>query len=562
MKNKISFPGWKSWLIVLIFIVLFSLPRLVDLGMYATADEPAYLKNSASFYYLLKEGRFAETDVIIHPGVVNLWAGALSYFIFLPEYADHQFATYPISDLHFRNIVEGSGYVQMELLALSRAVTITIQAIILGAGLYYGMRVFGRWPAVIGFLLICFDPFYFANSRILQPDGILAASLLLSVLAYLDYIQTEQKVSLAVSGIGAGLCWLSKLVGIVLGPMILGMAVFAWWRHHRGDYRKARTLLGDLLLWLVVALIIFTVLWPVMWVEPLTTLTTNFKRTFMLSSQVNSPMFFNGSLNQEGEFGLKYFYYYGLVLLNYTTPLILFGLGALLFFWRGREKSKDRIISLPTIGLLIALVLFLTMMTFSIKKAERYVVAAFIMIDLLAGVGYWMLVRRLKAAWPKVSKWAVPVGITVVMSFQALLIVRIAPYYHSYFNPVLGNAERFFSQYQVGWGEGLDQAARYLNLKDGMNKKTVFSWYSATFDLFYEHRSIEFHIPPVMLDNQFDEILEGDYAVVYISQWQRQPDTKLIQYLIDKEPEYIVEINGFEYVKVYNLNELQAQPGE
>ncbi|MEN8241411.1 MAG: glycosyltransferase family 39 protein [Chloroflexota bacterium] len=562
MKGKLNFPEWKNWLIVLIFMGVFIFPRVFSLGTYATADEPAYLRSSGSFYYLLKEGRFAETDLIIHPGVINLWAGALGYYTTLPEYAEHPLAQYPISDLHFRQIIERSGHVQMELLAISRAMTVLIQALILGAALFYGLRVLGRWPAVIGFSLICFDPFYFANSRILQPDGILAASILLSVLAYLDYLKTGKRSSLLVSGAAAGLGWLSKLVGIVLGPMILGVGGYAWWRNHRGDRRKAFVLFRDLALWLVIALIVFAALWPVMWVEPITTLVANFKQTFLLSSEVNSPMFFNGRLNQEGEFGLGYFYYYLVAIYNYTTPLILFGLGLLGVFWRGRKASEQEKLSFAAVGLSIVLLIFLTVMTFSSKKAERYVVTAFILLDLLAGVGYWFLVNKVLTAYPRVRSWAAAGGMVVIIGLQALLVLNTAPYYHSYFNPMRGSSERFSQQFQVGWGEGLDEAARYLNEQEGIKGKTVFTWYSATFDLFYNQRSIEFHIPPTLLDVQFEEIMTGDYAIVYISQWQRQPETKLIQFLIDKEPEYTVNINGFEYVKVYNLNTLRAEPGD
>lgn len=562
MKLKISFPDWKNWLIVLVFIGVFVFPRIVDLGTYATADEPAYLRNSASFYYLIKEGRFSETDLIIHPGVVNQWAGALGYRISFPAYADHALTEYPISDALFRQIIERSGHLQMEILAISRAVTIAFQAVILGAALFYGIRVLGRWLAVIGFSLICFDPFYFANSRILQPDGILAASILLSILAYLDYLQSGRRSSLIVSGMAAGLGWLSKLVGVVVGPMLLGLAVVTWWRNYRGDRKKAIILIRDLVIWLAAALLIFAALWPVMWAEPITTLVTYFRQTFLLSAEVNSPMFFNGRLNPVGEFGLEYFYYYPVAMYNYTTPLILFGLASLVGFWRSKKVTNGEEFKTSLVGLLIGLAIFLILMTFSIKKAERYVVTAFLLLDLLAGAGYWMLVKNLKAVFPNLRGWALTVGMLLVIGIQAWLVTDTAPYYHSYYNPMRGSPERFFEQFQVGWGEGLDQAANYLNSQPKMNEKTVFVWYSATFDLFFDHRSKEFHIWPSLLDEQFEEIMGADYAVVYISQWQRQPDSKLIKFLSEEEPEYIVKINGFEYVKIYNLAVLNAQVGD
>jgi hypothetical protein len=564
MEERFNPPRWINWFLVLVFMGVFITPRLVSLGSYATADEPLYLKSSASYYYLLREKRFNETDLIIHPGIGNLWAGAAGFFAIFPEYASDERTEFPIADLHFRQIVRSSDHTPLEMLAIGRAATLLIQTLILGAALYFCIRVIGRWPAFIAFLLVSFDPFYFANSRILQPDGILAASLILSVISFIDYLQNNRKISLLASGIGAGLCWLSKLVGIVSGLMILGVAVFYWWWNYRKDWRKASLVFRDLALWLIVAFVVFVALWPMMWVEPIDTLVAYFRQSFLMSQDINSPMFFNGELNPEGEFGLDYFYYYPIVLFNLTTPLVLLGLisGAAAYFWDRVKKERPAETNFPLAGLFIALVIYLTIMTLSSKKAERYVVSAFLLLDLLAGMGYWLLLKQLKRVFPNARSYMAAVLVSLVVGSQALLVWQISPYYHSYYNPLWGNADRYFEWNPVGWGEGLDQAARYLNSKEAMDKKVVYVWYSATFDLFYDHRSKELSIPPSELDAQFEEIIAADYAIIYISQWQRQPNTTLIQYLADKQPEYVVEINGFEYVKVYNMADLRAQTVE
>lgn len=538
---------------------VFIAPRLIGLGTYATSDEPLYLKSSASFYYLLRERRFNETDLIIHPGMVNLWAGAAGFYAIFPEYASDNRTEFPIADLHFREVFGKSGHTPLEMLAAGRAATVLIQTLILGSALYFLIRLVGHWPAFIAFLLVSFDPFYFANSRILQPDGIMAASLLLSVISYIDYLQNNRRISLAASGIGAGLCWLSKLVGIVLGPMVLGIVVVYWWRNYRRDWRMASLLFRDLAVWLVVALVIFVALWPMLWVEPIDTLVAYFRQSFLMSQDVNSPMFFNGELNPEGEFGFDYFYYYLIVIFNKTTPLVLLGLvfGAAVYFWKPGEDEKGTETNYLLLGLLIALLIFLVTMSLNSKKSDRYVLSVFIMLDLLAGIGYWLLIRRLQRVFPHTRAFLAITPVMIVIGLQAFLVLRIAPYYHSYYNPMWSSPDRYFARYQVGSGEGLDQAARYLNSQEDMENKVVFSWYSATFDLFYDHRSKAIFIHEN--DAHFEQIMAADYAVIYISQWQRQSDKKLIQYLADKQPEYIIEINGFEYVKVYNIVDLRAQ---
>lgn len=564
MREKNFRPSLINWFLMIVFVGVFVVPRLANLGTYTTADEPLYLKSSASFYYLLREGRFDETDLIIHPGMVNLWAGAAGYFLIFPEYAQHPDTSFPIGDHPFRVITEQSGHQHTEMLAYGRGITVLIQALLLGIALYFGQRVLGRWPAFIGFLVLSFDPYYFANSRILQPDGILAASLVLSLLAFLDFQKTGKYSSLVISGLGAGLCWLSKLVGIVLGPMVFGMAVFAWVRSPREQRKRAVLVARDLLVWLLVAVVLLIVLWPAMWSSPLDLLGAYFKQSFLMSQDVNSPMFFNGELNPEGEFGLGYWYYYLYILFNLTTPVVLLGLttGLILYFWKNSKKNFGAGNKSPEFSILIALVIFLVLLTLSSKKADRYAVSAFLMLDLLAGSGIWMLAKQLKIALPKL-KIAVSVGLVgVLVGLQVFFVWRIAPYYHAYYNPLWGNAERYADRFQIGWGEGLNRAAIYLNKQKGSSKPVVYTWYGAVFDFYYDDRSHEIFISPELMDSQFEEILLADYAVIYISQWKRQPDTLLIRYLADKQPEHIVEINGFEYVKVYNMRDLQMPENE
>jgi hypothetical protein len=283
-----------------------------------------------------------------------------------------------------------------------------------------------------------------------------------------------------------------------------------------------------------------------------------------MSQDVNSPMFFDGIMVPDGEFGLPFFYYYLYVLFNLTTPLVLLGLvfGAVSSMWRREKDEADLKLNSVAAGLAIALVVFLVIMTFSSKKADRYVVSAFLIMDLLAGAGFWLLITQLRRVLPKARAYLGAAIVVVVVGLQAFLVWEIAPYYHSYYNPLWGSADRYAERFQVGWGEGLDQAARYLNGKDNISQNVVYSWYSATFDLFYNKRSKEIFISLELLDDQFEEILAGDYAVVYISQWQRQPDALLIKFLADKQPEYTVVINGFEYVKVYNLKEIADQAAD
>ena len=67
-------------------LLALGLPRLLALGRFVTADEPAWGKNSASFYYALSTGDYAATYQLAHPGVTTMWAGAAAYHLQFPQY--------------------------------------------------------------------------------------------------------------------------------------------------------------------------------------------------------------------------------------------------------------------------------------------------------------------------------------------------------------------------------------------------------------------------------------------------------------------------------------------
>jgi hypothetical protein len=107
--------------------------------------------------------------------------------------------------------------------------------------------------------------------------------------------------------------------------------------------------------------------------------------------------------------------------------------------------------------------------------------------------------------------------------------------------------------YYVGWGEGLDQMARYLNQKPGAAQLEVSSWY---------HRElIPFFLGSAdRLDPKGDTDLmpwhTADYVVFYLNQVQRDnPSQALVNYIRSLEPEHVVHLKGIDYAWLYRTPE-------
>ena len=161
----------------------------------------------------------------------------------------------------------------LRILVAGRRTIILLGLLILALSFLFARRLFGMLPALVGFLLIAFDPFHIALSRVLHVDGLLADLSLLSLLAFLVYQQERGKAALVVSAVAAGLAWLTKSPGLFLIPLIALLALFdllrsksdwgeAGWRTSSLQYAKA------LAAWGAIAALVFCLLWPAMWVRP------------------------------------------------------------------------------------------------------------------------------------------------------------------------------------------------------------------------------------------------------------------------------------------------------
>jgi hypothetical protein len=143
-----------------------------------------------------------------------------------------------------------------------------------------------------------------------------------------------------------------------------------------------------------------------------------------------------------------------------------------------------------------------------------------------------------------------------VISSQAFLAIRNYPYYINYYNPLMGGSTRAPQMMMIGWGEGLDQAARYLNQLPGAKEFQVMSYYpDGSFSYFFDGKTQP--LPDEWGGDGSNQFTGIDYVVLYAHQWQRQvPNAQLLAYFDQLTPEYVVKIDGLDYAKVYSLERI------
>jgi 4-amino-4-deoxy-L-arabinose transferase-like glycosyltransferase len=567
-------PGsWRGWLAVCVLAAAIFFPRFLGLVQYVTPDEHLWLTRSANFYYALSHLDFTNTYQRQHPGVTIMWAGALGFIWQYPLYRGTGLGqiNYTTLERYLRN--NQASVTALDLLVAGRTVVVAGQTLVLLLAYLCAVPLIGFGPAFLGFLLIAFDPFHVALTRLLHLDGLLADLMLLSLLAYLHFSRSRRIWSLALSGAAAGLSWLTKSPGFILVPVVGLLALFEMWKNRASFHRHSWARLSWKHLWPPVAwglvgVVTFVALWPAMWVAPLNML----RRVFSMATTYaeeghSSPVFFDGTVFSEGGIGPEYLQFYPLTYLWRSTPTTLIGLGLFLaaaLVWRkaARQGHASQTAAGYTVGsLLLMCLIFWLVMDVGSKKFDRYLLPVYPPLELLAGMGWWAAASWLaqRVSGPMTGGWRralTPLLLVVAVAAHGWLTAATYPYYLSYYNPLLGGGAQATKVMQIGWGEGLDQAARYLNQKPNRDNLRIFSWYAiGSFSYFFQGKSNYIHASEDIKENQWKQVLNANYAVIYVHQWQRQTPRRLLEYLQDKTPEYTVWINGIEYVRIYNLKE-------
>ena len=518
--------------------------RAAALDRFVTPDEGAWSGRSEHFLTALRAGDNARTFQTEHPGVTTMWAGVAARL--------------------WRSVFPGEGeegWTEGDPnITAGRAFAVLANTLVLLLAFGFGWRLFGLLPALLGFLLIALNPFHVAHSRILHLDGMLSSFLLLALLALLSFLRHRQPLDLIISGVAAGLSWLTKSPSFFLIPFVLLLGLLDLVRNlHERDGRPLAVLVWQsvwpLIVWGFAGMSTFTLLWPAMWADPLGTVSRVLAPALgHAQGGHGDPVFFEGRIFADGRIDASVWQFYPVSYLWRSTPVVLLGLlaaGVALVFRRGPLARPD--VRRAVLGLVLFALLYGLLMNLGAKKFDRYLLPVFAPLVLVAALGWISAVGWIANSIRSVParRTLIPLLLAIIVLVQAAFSLPTFPYYLSYYNPFLGGGRKAPEALMVGWGEGLDQAGRYLSGKDGWQKLQVASWYVPCFAPFFPGHVRGIPLETVLDEAQVKELLGSDYLVIYVHQWQRQMPRALLEVLATQTPEHRVEINGLEYVRIY-----------
>ncbi len=566
LKSEFTHPvrsQWLEFLFLAVLLIALGFPQLIGLGRFVTADEPTWGKLSANFYYALSIGDYAATYQIAHPSVTTLLIGAIAYHVKFPEY--RRYGQVQIGDTKLFQIFQRRGLIPIELLATARVGVVVVNIFVLLIAYYFARRLWDRSKVWFGFLLIAFDPFYTAHSRIFHVDALLTVFLFASLLAFLWHLQSGKVGGILISGFLAGLGCLPKTPALILFPVVVLLGLLAWRfpTTQAGDFQKVlfpKSVLLPLCGWLLGFGIAFYLFFPAMWSDPMGTLAQVIGYTLESSRGMHGGAQFVDAFESSPCTGVCYLYFYPYTYLWRTTPLTLGGLilAGITLLRRG-VSSKWSVERFVFFGLLSYALNFTLVMSLASKKFDRYLLPIYLPMDMIAGWGWVSGVRWLNTLKRgETSRWvsmAILVGVIVA---QMLSTLSHTPYCLTYYNPWMGGCHRAPQEMMIGWGEGLDRAALFLKAIPDIQQKRVVSWYALSFNWY--SLTLGFQADPIPVvaeisEAQWADLVAADYAVVYVNQWQRHMPKRFMDFIEQRTPQHSIWLKGMEYVRIYHLIE-------
>ena len=548
------------------------MPRLLSLDAHWNSDEARWLARSSEFIDAIKTGEFSETVIAYHPGVMTMWIAGIRKF-----YMDFQ--------LTVENLVHARFFIGLTILT----------------GLLFACfllnRLLSQWIAVTSLACLAFSPLFLAETRRVHTDALAATFILLTVLLFLSYCQDRERLRYFIlSGISFGLAVLSKSYALILLPW-LPVCLFLF--REKGEKGFGRHIAEGICFLSCTALTIFT-LWPVFW-SPLFGLMTLslFGLTVVLFREMKNercPSWLVGALlvgvclvgvraiqtvwivfDRVGwavttPHEVEHFFlgkvvhdpgwlFYPLVLTIKSTPLMLpLAIVGVVLLWRQRNQTEETARHFKTgLALVIGAVLFTVCLSATSKKFPRYLLPAFLMLEILAAIGvveglkwgYNALRSRLRPTQIGKYKTALTILAGVVFFIiQVMPVLARHPYYGTYYN-LCWKMTDITKIVTVGDASGMDLAANYLNQKTNPSRIVVQVSPLSTHFLRRYFPGRIYGTGSSLAGNP-----DTDYEIVYIRDLQigRVPKAGTLNGVL----EAVITLNGIDHVWIYRIPKVET----
>ncbi len=539
---------WVEWLLYPLLFTLALVPRIMQMAAFVAKGELNWAFRSFQFWQGLALGNGHLQGLTSPAGTVGFWASALGLMLArslggtLPS--SRWLALMGLSSLDLQNAE------QVRLAAaywpLAKLSAAALSALLIVVVAWLVARLWGMRAGILLSLILTIAPYHLALSHVLGDEAATAGLSLAALLALLWALRTPERwLGFLPAGALAGLALLN-------GPLAAPLLPYSLFLLAVGHFRRGlpwAQLACNAGLWCAAGLLMALLAWPVAYTEPVAAALSD------LSRQVASGLAWNGHTLPA----------LALALGLHMPPLTWVGLAltvVTLPFTESRQSRRAHLLAvwgLAPIQVLVA--------TYRDVADPRPLLPALLALDTTAALGIagavalgarW-LGRACKAAaplamatvpvaysrlgaeklatswWELALRLALSAVAVAAIIWQGLAVFRYRPYYAAYCNPWLGAGGL-----QTSWGEGIDQAAHYLNAQPGADGSSVATLHLDSLAPFFIGNVVP--LSP-------ETVLSADYVVLYRTDWE-QPGP-VAQGLLDKEPTQRFRVFGVECARLY-----------
>jgi 4-amino-4-deoxy-L-arabinose transferase-like glycosyltransferase len=550
-------PLKSAWVVYISLVLLALAVRWWAVDVPINLDEFKWLHRGLGFWANLLRGNLGGTYFQHHPGVPTMWvngAGMMGLCLLrdrLPTYLELGTTTM----LGCVETLLNHPFMPLEAYVICRLLQGVITAVCSVYLWHLARHLWGNAIALIGSVLLILEPFFLGYQRLVITDAMQSMFLAIALLTLLHYLHHRKLRQLVASGLWMGLAIATKTPTVMVLPGIAAWMVLT----ERGllgfPTLGSRQRWRDGLIWSGVILTTIVVIWPALWVAPVSTLSELVRD---LTQEINRGyFFFLGEITDSP--GILF---YPLTLLFRSSPVVIVGVawaGMALVIPRWRQQFLHRrdiwAIALAVLSILVGLSL-------SSNKIDRYILPTLPLLSFLAAMGWWHCGTMLhswhhKFFWHSSSKllnwrnnWRTATALVGVF-LQGLILIPHLPYGLTYFDPLVGGTTVAQQILMIGNGEGLDQVARWLNQTPRADQMTVASWYLPAFAPYFQGHSLDIDRRPDT-DTTRQWWQQAQRVVLYINQWQRDlPSAETLAYFAQQEPLYRLNLDGVDYARVY-----------
>ena len=555
--------------IYVLLTIIFLAPRLPKIDSFVTLDEPSWLSQGANFYYALGQREFENTVYEYQPAVTTMSIISLAMHIYFPEFRGFGQGYLDYEKGRLDPFMREHGYDPLVLLTYSRTIQV-FGLLTLFLLIYFLLqKLIPKWIAFFALVFASFDPFWLAHARLMDHEAMVSSFVIISILSLTIYlIQDKKFIFLLLSGVAAGFAQLTKSSSIaMLAPIGILLLIQIYQEREQGWLRAFLNHTKIFGIWFAFVALTYFIFWPGMWVAPGKMLYEVFGNAFSFAFQgarlkVTEELdVANFTLNTR----FSDIWDVAKILFYRVTPLTW--LGVLLGF-TFRFNSDFNLVRqlklLSTLLLTTAIAFILLIGVAQGRNSPHYILSSYLSLNLLAGLGWFFAIQWLSERFDIKKLQLQFVGLIVIIAIQGWSAISNFPYYFTYRNPIL---------YSMGWynefphfpmGEGLEIAAQYLAELPGAEDGVVFSYYSrGCFSYYYPGQAISFR--PYYADGEhatdlLRNINESDYLVVYYANQGQLPHYQsFLKVLSEVEPYHVIWMNGYEYVRIYKIDEFSPE---